>query len=285
MPCSASVSTSKPGRPRVRYGIFSYGDGRLKIKRFWYFFLFAACQAAAQTADRSDARELRGDALLSAQESAERGRPPVDYRILLGAAYTDAESGERRWATPFQLRVRFNERKSYLKFSGDGLVSSRSDEGELSGLANLHVVLGHRLAEGVRGWAGVTLPTGGEVGSSHGRIRVGASYEHEIYGPWSAQIKGQLVRFNADPEPGESRMRRQLLGQLVYGFDPYTLLLGQLERIYRPGVAGATIASLGYQKPIGRTAGGVTLGIVTLSRGLSAGGHDTTIELDIGLRY
>ena len=188
--------------------------------------------AAQTTADRADVRELRRDALVSAQESAERDRLPVDFRLILGMAYTDTESGERRLATPFQWRARFNERKSYIKFSGDGL----------------------------RGWVGVTLPSGGEVGSSDGRTRVGASYEHVLYGPWSAQIEGQLVRFLSDPEPGESALRRQLLGQIVYSFDSNTLVLGQLERAYRPGVA-------------------------TLSRGLSDRAHDTTIELDIGLRF
>lgn len=48
-------------------------------------------------------RELRRDSIVSAQERAEPRL--VDYRLLLGAAYTDAERGERRWATPFVPRT------------------------------------------------------------------------------------------------------------------------------------------------------------------------------------
>jgi len=246
--------------------------------------LEAAAQTAAERAERADVRELRRDGLLAAQAFAERFRP-VDYKLLLGAAYTDAESGERRWATPFQFRARFNERRTFLKLSGDGYVASRSDDGNASGLANVNVGVSHQLAEGLRGALGVTLPTGGEVGSHRGRERVGLSYAHALWGGWSAELEAQLVRFNADPAPGESRVRRQALVQVAYNFDPSTLALVQLERAYRPGVSSASVATVGYQMPVGRTAGGVALGVATFSRGLTAGTRDNTIELDVCLRF
>ena len=254
--------------------------------RLFLLLVVLSGHAAAQTnTERADVRELRRDALVNAQEISERGQPPVELRLTLGVAYTDAESGERRWATPFQWRQRFNEQRSWLKFSGDGIVSSESDEGHRSGFANLNFVLGHQLAKGLRGWAGGTLASAGEVGSEHGRFRAGASYEHALYGPWSGQIEGQLVRFNTEPVPDESRVRRQLLGQLVYSLDTRTLVLGQLERAYRPGVNSGTAASLAYQQPVGRTSGGVVLGVATLTRGLSEGARDTTIELDASFRF
>jgi hypothetical protein len=232
---------------------------------------------------------LRRDAVLSAQEIAEGDRRPADQRLLLGVAYTDAESGETRWVTPFEYRVRFNERKTYIKISGDGYVDSRSGEGEdaghATGLANVNIALVHRLAEGLRGTVGVTLPSGGEVGSQSGRERVGLSYEHDLWGRWSALLKAQLVRYDADPDPGESRIRRQLLAQAAYTFDADTLAFGQLERLYRPGVISASVVSVGYQMPIGRTAGGPMVGVVTYSHGLSEGLHDNTIEFDICLRF
>jgi hypothetical protein len=244
-----------------------------------------AAQTASERTERGDVRELRRDGLLTAQEVAERGHPPVDYRLLLGAAYTDAESGERRWATPFQFRARFNDRKTFFKVSGDGYVDSRSDDGHATGLANVNAGISHRLAQGLRGALGITIPTGGEVGSKRGRERVGASYEHALWGKWSGALEAQLVRYDADPGPDESRVRRQGLAQIAYSFDSFTLALAQLERVYRPGVSSASVAAFGYGMPIGRTAGGVMVGVVTLSHGVTAGVHDNTIELDVCLRF
>jgi hypothetical protein len=99
----------------------------------------ALAQTAVERAERAEVRELRRDSVLTAQEIAEPR--PVDYKLLLGAAYTDAESGERRWATPFEFRLRFNDRRTYFKVSGDGYVDSRptaDDETDpASGLANV----------------------------------------------------------------------------------------------------------------------------------------------------
>jgi hypothetical protein len=248
--------------------------------------LLLAAEAAAQTApDRTEVRELRRDGLITAQEAAEADRP-VDYKMLAGVAYTEAENGERRWATPYQLRIRFNRGKTYLKFSGDGLVSSRTDEGEASGLANINIGIGHRLAKGLRGTFGVMMPTAGEVGSQHGRARAGLSYEYEFTKQWHAAIEAQVARYADDPDPGESRIRRQGLVQGSYVFHGDTLALVQFERIYRPGVSSASVVTVGYQRPIGQTARGrPVLGIATLSHGLTAGREDTTLELDVSWRF
>ena len=255
--------------------------------RLLYLLALLSLNAAAQTdrPERGDARELRRGGLLAAQESAERHRRPVDYRLLLGVAHTDAESGEERWATPFEYRVRFNEYRTYVKVSGDGYIDSRSDEGHATGLANVNVGVTHQIAAGLRGTLGVTVPTGGEAGSEQGRERATLSYEHDLWGPWSGLVKVQLVRYDADPDPGQARVRRQALAQVAYTFDADTLLLAQLERFYRPGVIGASAASLGYQAPIGGNARGPVLGVLTYSRGLSDGRHDDTIEFDVCWRF
>jgi hypothetical protein len=249
--------------------------------------LMLACEAAAQNAPQrgegADARELRREALVTAQERTEPH--PLDYRAILGVAYTDAESGETRWATPFQLRARFNERKTFVKLSGDGYVASDLGESRLSGLANLNLWLGHQLAEGWRGAAGITLPTGGEVGSERGRERVALSYERALWGAWSGGIEAQLVRYEADPAPGESRVRRQLLGQVAYDFGSSRLAIAQLEHSHRPGVLSATVATVVYQWAIGRSAAGPMLGVVSLSHGLSTGWEDDTIEFDLCVRF
>jgi len=257
----------------------------------WTIALLASCNALAQTADeraeRAEVRELRRDSIVTAQEIAEPR--PVNYRLLLGAAYTDAESGERRWATPFEFRARFNDNKTYFKLSGDGYVvstpSAEDDTDPASGLANVNVGIGQRLAEGWRGFVGLTIPTHGEVGSERGRERVSLSYEHGFWDKWSGLIKAQVVRFDADPAPGQSRYRYHGLVHLAHNFDSETLALVQLERAHRPGVSSASAVTFTYQMPIGRTRGGPLLGIVNYSRGLTEGLHDNTIELDVCLRF
>jgi len=255
--------------------------------RLLWLLCLLSFEAAAQTAnerpERSDVRELRRDALLGAQEFVEH--PTVDYKLLLGAAYTDAESGATAWATPFYFRVRFNERKTFFKVSGDGYVQTRTNEGEAAGLANVNLAIAHTLLEGLRGTLGITIPSGSAVGSEQGRERVGLSYERTLYGPWSGGIEFQLVRYDADPDPGESRVRRQGLVQAAYNFEHSKLVVVQLERLYRPGVTSATVASFGYQMPIWRNAAGPVLGVATLSRGLSPNLHDTTLELDVCVRF
>ena len=114
---------------------------------------------------------------------------------------------------------------------------------------------------------------------------MGLSYERTLYGPWSGGIEFQLVRYDADPDPGESRVRRQGLVQAAYNFEDSKLVVVQLERLYRPGVTSATVASFGYQMPIWRNAAGPVLGVATLSRGLSPNLHDTTLELDVCVRF
>jgi hypothetical protein len=246
------------------------------------FYLLAAVSfgAAGQSALQDD--RLGRDSAVAAQDRVER--PQRDYKLQLGVAYTEAAGGERTWATPFYFRARFNERRTFVKLTGDGYVASRSDEGRLEGIANVNASLVHRLAEGLRGEVGITIPTGGDAGSRRGRERVGMSYERTLSGPWTGLAGARLVRYDADPGPNESRIRRQGLLQLAYSFDASTLAFGQLERAYRPGVNSATAAAVGYQWPVGRSAAGPTLAILTFARGLSRGAHDSTLELGFSLR-
>ena len=114
---------------------------------------------------------------------------------------------------------------------------------------------------------------------------VALSYERALWGAWSGGIEAQLVRYDADPAPDESRVRRQLLGQVAYDFRSSRLAVAQLERSYRPGVLSATVATVGFQWAMGRSAAGPMLGVLSLSHGLSSGLQDDTIEFDLCLRF
>jgi hypothetical protein len=247
--------------------------------RLFYLLLTVSFSAAGQSALQDE--RLGRDSAVAAQDRAERAQR--DYKLQLGIAYTDAQNGV--WATPFYFRARFNQRRTFVKLTGDGYVASRSDQGGLEGIANVNASLVHRLAEGLRGEVGITIPSGGDAGSRRGRERLGMSYERTLSGPWTGLAGARLVRYDADPGPGESRIRRQGLLQLSYSLDESTLAFGQLERAYRPGVSSATAAAVGYQWPVGRTAAGPTLAILTFARGLSRGAHESTLELDFSFRF
>lgn len=236
------------------------------------------------------AREIRQDARLTAQDLTELGsleKPPpgVDWRLTAGAARTFGEDGSRQWSTPFQLRALFDKGRTALKVSGDGISSVRTADGSLSGLGDVNVVLSHRFSAGLIGEIGLTLPAGGEVGSDAGRKRIGAAYNGHIAGRWDGQVRYRMVRFDGSPAPGLSRVRHQGLVQAAYNFSaPRTSLTLQLARNYRAGAGGATQAAAIYEYPL-VDAKRPPVGAFSLTRGLTAGARDTTLEYDISIRF
>jgi hypothetical protein len=234
--------------------------------------------------------ELRRDARLTAQDltelrSAEPPPPGIDWKLTVGVAATDAENGNARWSTPFQLRALFNEGRTAFKLSGDGFSRERSIDGTASGLNDLNATLTQALAEGFLGEIGVTVPSGGDAGSSAGRERLGAIYNRSLSRRWDGQIQARLVRFEADPQPGVSRIRRQGLVQLAYNFDaPRTVMVFQLLRYYRPGVGALSQAVVAYEAPL-QEKKRPPVGAISFTRGLSVGARDDTLEFDVSFRF
>ena len=250
------------------------------VAAFW-----VSIQAAAQTSSG-----LRRDARLTAQDltelrSLEEPPPGVDWRLTVGAARTGAQNGEKRWSTPFQLRALFDRGRTAFKLSGDGFSSVRSAEGNASGLNDVNAVLSHAFASGLIGEIGMTLPSGGEVGSSTGRKRIGATYNRRLGGRWDGQIQLRLIRFDADQPSGVSRVRRQGLVQAAYNFDaPRTALVFQLTRNYRPGAGGAAQGAAIFEFPLQETKR-PPVGALGFTRGLTAGARDNTLEFDVSIRF
>ncbi|MEO8142777.1 MAG: hypothetical protein ABI654_01045 [Betaproteobacteria bacterium] len=209
----------------------------------------------------------------------------MDWRLTAGAARTFNQDGARQWSTPFQLRALFDRGRSAFKVSGDGISSVRAADGNRSGLSDVNVVLSRALAVGLIGEVGLTMPAGGEVGSDAGRKRIGAAYNRHLAGHWDAQVQYRLVRFDADQPAGVSRFRHHGLLQAAYNFDtPRTALTFQIARNYRHGAGGATQAAATFEYPL-REGKRPPIGALGLTRGLSAGSRDTTLEIDVSIRF
>lgn len=244
--------------------------------------LALAPDAAAQV---SDASGLRLDARVTAHDQAEAPRPGIDWKLTAGVAAIDAESGERRWATPFQLRARFNEGRTAIKISGDGYSRLRSEDGTLSGFNDVTVAVNQALTRSLIAEAGVTVPAGGEVGSEEGRERFGLIYNRALTSRWEAQARGRLTHYEANPAPGVSHFRRQGLLQLAYNLDtPRSDVLLQVIRSYRPGSWQATAAGMAYERPL-REGSRPPMAALGFTRGLTTGAHDNTYEVAFSLRF
>jgi hypothetical protein len=254
--------------------------------------LLAPLAASAQQAQReervSSSVGLRRDSRLEAIDLAELRRrllAEVDWKLTLGVAEVRAENGERLTATPFQVRARFNEGRTAFKLSGEGYAWLRSDEGSASGYRDVNAMLTQVVASGTVLEGGMTLPAGGEVGSSHARERVGAIYNHVFSPRWEGQVHGRLTRHNGDPRPGVGRTRSQGLVQAAYNLDtPYSDVLFQLLRSYRLGSASGSAVAVAYEFPLQEKRRPPT-GAVSFTRGITSGAHDNTVEFSLSLRF
>ena len=251
--------------------------------------LEAAAQTAVESVAGSDARSLRRDARLTVQDLTElraRPAPPgIDWKLTLGLATTDAENGGKRWATPFQLRARFNEGRTAFKLSGDGYSHLHAQSRTTAGITDLNAIATQLVTEDLLAEVGVTLPARGEAGSSAGRERIGLAYNRVLSRHWEAQVRARLVRYDTDPRPGVSRIRRQGLVQVAYNFDaPHTDLLFQLLRNYRPGSSSASQAAIIYEFPLEQKRR-PAIGAIGFTRGLSPHVRDNTLEFDVSVRF
>ena len=248
----------------------------------------AFAQRAEEPAIRSDIG-LRRDSRLQAHDLGElrvlKALRELDWKLTLGIADTHAENGDQVTSAPFQLRARFNEGRTALKLSGTGYTRIRSEDGSATGFNDVNVLLTQLVATGLVAEGGVTVPAGGEIGSSHGRKRLGAIYNHVFSPRWEGQVHGRLTHYDGDLKPGLGRVRSQGLVQLAYNLDtPRSDVLFQLLRSYRAGSTSASSASVVYEFPLEQKRR-PAMAAASFTRGLTAGAHDNTVEFDLSLRF
>jgi len=249
-----------------------------------------ASDALAQVADDTVRSQIiiRRDTRLESEDLGDLRRrelEKIDWKLTLGVAAVEAESGDKFVTTPFLLRARFNEGKTALKLSGDGYLQGHVDGEPVSGFNDLNLMMTQAMALNTVLEAGVTFPAGGEVGSTHARQRLGALYHHVFSRRWEGQLHGRLTHYNTDPKPDVSPIRRQGVAQLAYNLDrPNSDVLLQLSRTYRPGSASATSVTGVYEFALSDKRR-PTMASVGFTRGITSGVHDNTAEFDISLRF
>ena len=154
----------------------------------WTIYLLASCDALAQTADR--ARRARGGARAAARQHRQRaGVAPSPAWGLLGFCWAPrirmpkaASAAGRRRSSSARASTSARPTSSSPATATWYRPRRRGRDRRGFGLANVNAGVGHKLAEGWRGFVGLTIPTHGEVGSKRGRERISLSYEHGSLG-------------------------------------------------------------------------------------------------------
>ncbi|HUQ73726.1 MAG TPA: hypothetical protein VM183_03295 [Burkholderiales bacterium] len=249
----AALSQERPADDGVRAGVGLRRDTRL---------------------ERLDLHELRNRLLHE-----------VDWKLTLGVAEVHAENGDRLTATPFQVRARFNQGRTAFKLSGDGYDRLRSRGETAAGFADVNAMLTQVVAEDAVLEGGLTLPAGGEVGSSHARERVGAIYHHAFSTRWEGQVHGRLTRYDGELKPGVARVRRLALVQAAYNLDaPRSDIVLQLLRTQRAGSTSASSVAAAYEFPLAQRRR-PPMASLSFTRGITSGAHDNAVEADLSFRW
>ncbi len=274
------------------------------MKRILFVMGCAVAQASyAQVSDavsnRLEARALRQDARALARESraaAPPAAPAVAWDVSIGVAYTDAEDDTKVWNTPFVLKATFNDRIDSLKVTGDGYTRVKAPDGETAnGFSDVSLGFAHTFYKKVEnqratkllGSLGYTIPSHGEVGSSSGKARIGATYLAPLVGAWDGLVTASLSRSSAEPAPGTSRVGRSIFVQAAYSFKdaPGSDVAFQFSRSYRQGVGGSSQATAAYEFPVTSKGENGWIGSLSFTRGLTSGSRDNSIEFDLSLSF
>ena len=246
----------------------------------------ASSQVAESLSDRLETTTLRQEAPLALLEA--KAVPGLLVALSVGLSYTDAEAGSETFATPFTLRGTFNESKTIARLSGDGYQRVESGASTASGVSDILAALSHELYDfsssrsKLFGEAGITFPTGGEVGSSKSRQRASAIYRMTLAEAWSAAAVGRLTRSSADPAPGASRITRTLSGEVGYKFQQVNEAALSLARSYRPGAGGNSQAGLTYSRKLNPAGSKLSAGYV---RGFTTGAESNTVHASMTVPF
>lgn len=277
------------------------------MKQVLLLVTLCACAAPAFAANeftpRSENRLLRQESRVEAREfrqappdglvatSPMAGAPAPKWAGTVGLAYTDGEDGSKTWNAPYFLQRALGEKDAFRIF-GDGWTHVDPGAGgeDKSGIADVGIAYVRQLAGSKSGpkWSvggdvGFMLPTGGDVGSSNGKVRLGASAKRE-FGRWTGSLGGRLIRLNGAVADHTSRYARAGLAGLDYDLGGDRTASLQLSRSYRPGAGGSTQASAAYEWPFGALKRELT-GALSFTRGVTSGSRDNAIQFDLGFKF
>ncbi len=261
--------------------------------------LIAAASASAQDDARSlfpretrsfqqEAREARKDLRPRAMAPTEAA-PKVVYDLSLGVAYTRADGGGGHgWATPFDASATFNEKKTSIRVNGDGFARNSAGGESESGWSDVSVSATHRVYKDDNSNAklglGFKVGAGGSVGSDTDAFFLTASYSRKLDLHWGASASAKLRKDLNHVPAGTSPYVYSGGLQVVYGFDEgkgVSSAFAQLGRALRKGGSGSSFAVVGAEF----AAFGKWTPTVSVAKGLTRGGRDTTLELDLSTQF
>jgi hypothetical protein len=252
-----------------------------------------AAGPAGRAFDPADQRAFRREAQRFALGFKAPGLAParagdaIAWTIIPGISYTHGQDGSRTWNGPLELDASWNDDATVLSVTTNGYTSTRTDSGTSRGLDDVTLTLSHELPistddDVVRGNLSLIVPTHGDIGSDAAQERLGLSYKHVFHG-WNVLVSGQATHHGGDVPDSTSRTSYGLLmqGTLDVPNANDTDVFGQIVRNYRKGPGGQTSIALGSDFPVSKSFGGT----LTLTRGLTGGARDTSLEFDLAYQF
>ena len=230
--------------------------------------------------------ETRDSLRLFKLESRLLKKPTIEWEATIGAGYTHGEDGSKTWNAPFEVLVKWNEGATKIKLGGDGYTRSEQGQDVASGVSDLRLTLTHRLLKwedkaSLSGNMALVLPTAGDVGARTAQQRLGLSYLNNFNASWSWGVRGTGSHNNRTFKAGASASGLSGGANFAYSFDPERTLTLDISRSYRRGAGGASALSASFDFPLTNS----VVGSVGLSRGLTTGARDNSLEFDLNYAF
>lgn len=204
------------------------------------------------------------------------------YDLSVGAAYTGGEDSSKTWVTPVELDITLPDKLNVFSFQTDGYTNVNNQGRTESGLSSINLAASHsfKTSDGhlaLNLGAGVSVPTGGSVGGSSSAQSLSVKIIQSITEKWIGEAALSEEHSNTTPAPGASNSANTGLFMLRYKVDSNYEWGFVIDRSVRGGAGGTTEISGEYDFPLTKVLGGV----FTLTRGLTVGSRDTTLEFDL----
>jgi hypothetical protein len=226
-----------------------------------------------------------------ARQSMEAAQRPAGQKALLstraegpvlelraGLARDRAEGGATATSTPLALSYQPSATSPWtFEVSGAGYTRATTPHGPaVDGLADVSVDVSRSLPGSFIAVLGVTVPTGGEVGSTTASQHLSLLRIGGLGKDWSYLWLTDVQRSNRRDE-GLARTAQTLYGEADYDAGEGRTLFFSAVRWHRRGAGGVTDLGVGYTFPVAAS----SLATLGLSRGISQDAKHTGLSFKV----
>ena len=233
--------------------------------------------------DSSLNRLLRGDALGPQRLLRLRDIETSPWEFDFGLSFTDPEQPGDAWETPVSLDYSFDA-NDILTFS-TGYVRQNDGSEDSSGADDFGVSYRHDFQPVCEVCsevlvAGVTVPSGGSVGSNTAKqfLKLGIGYA--LSTEWTIGASATAIHIN-NPDPGVSETGGRYVVNLQKGFANQSAFVVRLLQDERDGEDATTTAEIEYDFPLGT----LLSGALVVDQGLTSDHRDTYAEFDLAYKF